>query len=107
MATLVINRSSEYANALRNIKIFLDDKEIGTVANGEEKEFDIPEGFHTLQAKIDWCSSPKTTFNITSTGKKSYGLSSFASRSRFGLLSTIYYITFGTGRYLNLEEESA
>jgi hypothetical protein len=77
MATLMINRSSEYANALRNIKIFLDNKEIGTIANGEAKEFDVPEGVHTLQAKIDWCSSPKTTFIITSTGKKSYNLSSF------------------------------
>jgi hypothetical protein len=105
MATLRITRTSEYANRLRKIKLILDNKELSLIANGETKDFEIPVGVHTLQAKIDWCSSNRLTFTIAESGIKSFDLSSFAKHSTLGVFSAIYYITFGASKYLNLKEK--
>ncbi len=64
MATIKIRRSSEYINKMRAIKILVDGKEIGSIADGETKEFTTAEGQHKIEAKIDWCGSPELSFNI-------------------------------------------
>lgn len=43
-------------------KVVLDGNIIGHIKNGEEKEFDIPEGNHDLFLKIDWCRSNVLSF---------------------------------------------
>src|SRR5690606_11226385 len=58
MATIKIQRTNEYKNRFRAVKILIDGKQIDTIANGETKEFTTAEGQHKIQAKIDWCSSP-------------------------------------------------
>jgi hypothetical protein len=55
MATIIINRTSEYLNLMRNYGIYIDGKKIDTIANGETKEFNISVGHHSLYTKIDWC----------------------------------------------------
>ncbi len=106
MATLKITRTSEYANRLRKIKLILDNKELSLIANGETKDFEIAAGEHTLQAKIDWCSSNKLTFTIAEPGIKAFDLSSFAKHSTLGIFSAVYYITLGASKYLNLKEKT-
>ena len=106
MAILRIKRSNEFANYVRKIKIFLDNKEVGAISNGETKDFEITAGIHTLQAKIDWCSSNNATFTISEIEIKAFSMSSFAKRNPLGILAAIYYMTFGAGKYLNLEEET-
>lgn len=69
MATLIITRSYEYNNMARNYGIYLDGKKIGTIANGQTKEFDVTEGTHKINGKIDWCKSP--TIAVTFTKDKS------------------------------------
>ena len=104
MPTLTINRSNEYLNRLRAIKIMVDGKEISTIKNGETKSFELPAGNHQLQAKIDWCTSSKLQINITEGQTKKFYMDSFAKHSSFGSLASIYYITFGAGKYLHLKE---
>lgn len=104
MPTLTINRSNEYVNRLRAIKILVNGKEIGTIKNGETKSFELPSGNHQLQAKIDWCTSNKVQFNITEGQTKTFYMDSFANHNRIGKLATIFYIFFNTGSYLQLNE---
>ncbi len=104
MPTLIINRSSEYTNRLRAIKIIVDGKEIDTIKNGETKRFDLPEGDHQVQAKIDWCTSNVVQFRISEGNIKTFNLTSFAKHSRFGIWSAAYYISFAPNKYLRLEE---
>jgi len=105
MATVKITRSNEYINRIRNIKLLLDGKKIDTIANSETKEFEIAEGIHTLQAKIDWCSSNKITFTVSEKQSKAFELTSFAKNKSFGGLALIYHTTFGASKYLNLIEK--
>ena len=105
MATLEIFRSSEYANRLRNIRIYLNDEKIDVIANGKTRSLNITEGNYTLQAKIDWCKSNKIFFKIGKNETKQFDLSSFAKHNPLGIFASIYYVSFGAGKYLNLTEK--
>jgi hypothetical protein len=68
MARLIIVRKSEYVNKLRNYNVYLNGKKAGTIANGATTSFEIPEGPHVIEAKIDWYGSQPLTINITENG---------------------------------------
>ncbi|WP_143157916.1 hypothetical protein [Rubritalea squalenifaciens] len=62
MPDLIIQRDSGYADSLRAYKLILDGAEIGTIKGGESRSYHVDPGKHTIQAKIDWCSSPPEEF---------------------------------------------
>lgn len=104
MAKLELFRVSEYTNRVRDIKVLIDGEQIGVISNGTTKTFDIPEGNHKIQVKIDWCTSKPVEFEIRDHETKRFRLSSFAKHNPLGTLAAIYYITFATDKYLQLEE---
>lgn len=104
MPQIEITRSSEYANRLRSIQIFIDDKPVGSISNGETKSFDVSEGSHTIQAKIDWGRSNIASIEVGKDGRKSLKMTSFAKHNPLGTLAAIYYTTIASDRYLRLEE---
>lgn len=64
MAKIIIQRTNEYNNRWRDYQIYIDNKKVGTIKNGGSIEFEIEEGKHIIEAKIDWCGSPKITVEI-------------------------------------------
>ncbi|WP_300666931.1 hypothetical protein [Fluviicola sp.] len=105
MAKLELTRVSEYANKVRDIKVFIDNQQVGTISNGQTKTFDIPEGKqHVLQVKIDWCTSNPVEFDIDEHETKRFTMSSFAKHNPLGTFAAIYYITVASNKYLHLEE---
>lgn len=77
MGKIIVNRKHQWNNRLRQIGIYVDGKKIGTIANGEIKTFEIPDGNHTLKARIDWCGSREVDFLITGDEKKYFTLSGY------------------------------
>jgi hypothetical protein len=77
MATIKIQRTSEWNARFRDFLIFIDGKHVGTIANGESKEFTTTPGIHTITAKIDWCSSPDITINTEDNQIKNLKVSGF------------------------------
>jgi hypothetical protein len=104
MAILKITRSNEHTNRLRDIKLFLNDKELGSVANGALKEFTVGAGRYSLFAKIDWCSSDKVDFEVESDDTITFDLMSFAKGSFPNGFSALYYMILKPGRYLVLKK---
>lgn len=133
MATIKIQRTSEYINLLRDYRLFIDGQKIGTIANGKTKEFEITSGQHSIVAKIDWCSSPELTFDLSDTDTKTVLIGgfkngnwimpltiliivlclvlSYAVDSDYILLPVIptflimiYYLTIGHKNYLTMTE---
>ena len=131
MASIIINRTSEYLNRLRNYDVYIDGKKVDTISNGETKEFNISAGQHSILIKIDWCSSQILLVDINDNETKSFKvggfkngnwlipaalviLSSISSRLfdfnyLFYLiipffLSMVYYMTLGRKQYLTLKE---
>ena len=73
MPQIEITRSSEYANRLRDIKLFIDNQHVGSIANGKTEVFEVPEGSHTIQAKIDWGRSNIVTVELNGNEKSHSG----------------------------------
>lgn len=133
MATITIQRTRELNNMIRDFKIFIDGKQVGTIANGKTKEFTTTPGQHTITSKIGWCSSPDISISITDNETKKLKVGGFKyakwvmfigmeiicmhlilSLTRgFNytiflivpiLLLMAYYLTFGAKKYLTLKE---
>lgn len=133
MAIIKIERKSRYINAMRNYKIYIDEQQVGTIANGETKEFETTAGEHTVVAKIDWCSSPLRLLDLKQDEVKMMSVDGFKNSSWImriaGLLIVLhfilkltmnvdytiyllipallllgYYITIGRTKYLSLTE---
>ncbi|RFU62877.1 hypothetical protein [Peribacillus glennii] len=62
MATIIINREKQLMNKFRDYKILMDDREIGSIKDGETKEFTLEPGDYKLQMQIDWCLSKEISF---------------------------------------------
>lgn len=77
MQKLIIKRSSEWTNKFRAIEIYLDEKKIGNIEDGEIKEFEVEPGKHTIKAKIDWCGSNSLELYIEDNQTKYMELSGF------------------------------
>jgi hypothetical protein len=133
MATIKLQRTSEYVNLYRDYHIYLDGEKIGTLSNGKTKEFETTDGQHSLIAKIDWCSSPTLTFYVDKLKTKHIKVGGFKYSnwtmiigflllvlgfvlnylfdnewSIFlpipAFLLLIYYFTLGKNKYLTLKE---
>jgi hypothetical protein len=99
MATIRIERTSEYQNALRKIQIYIDGKKVGDVENGETLDFTVDSGNRTIVAKIDWCQSQEMKLECQTNSFHNIRLSSNKS-----LLLTLFYTTFARKRYLKLTQ---
>jgi hypothetical protein len=133
MATIKIQRESEYINFVRNYKVYIDEEKIGVIANRQIKEFDVTEGKHSICFKIDWCSSQTLSFDIHDKETKIFKSGGFKYSNLYSLifislialrfifkntfyidftsiliclatLIIIYYMTFGRKKYLTLTE---
>jgi len=61
-ATLLITRDSGFTDFIRRYRVMLDGEEIGLIKNNGKFECAIPSGRHTLEMKVDWCSSNAIEF---------------------------------------------
>jgi len=133
MATIKIHRTNEYNNRIRDYKIFIDGHQVGTIANGETKDFTTTFGQHTVTAKIDWCCSPNISIDIKDNQTKNLKVGGFKNGQilvpiALGLivlhfilenfadidyliylvaplfLLLVYYLTIGRKKYLTLAE---
>ncbi|MCZ2102113.1 MAG: hypothetical protein LC107_11310 [Chitinophagales bacterium] len=120
---------------MRDYKIFIDGQQVGTIVNGETKDFPTKAGQHIVIAKIDWCSSPNISVSVNDNQTKTlkvggfkYGqwlmpiglgliILHFILSGIIGFKYTIflvipfflllvYYLTIGKSNYLTLDEVS-
>lgn len=135
MATVIIERSNEFNNRLRDFGVYIDDTKVGTIANGETQEYEVNSGEHTIFCKIDWAGSQKIKFNTDTDLVKIFKVSANRSSKWSTLLALggfilflilkysgfstpyytlffipifligVYYITIGRKKYLSLSEK--
>ena len=77
MTKVKFKRTSEWNNRARAFGLYINNEKIGTIGNGEAKEFDLAPGKHQLIAKIDWCQSQVLEFEIQKDQTKTIELAGF------------------------------
>lgn len=65
MSIIKVHRRSEFANKLRGIPLYLNDREIDIINNNETKNFKITPGKHRLIEKLDEGTSNELEFEIS------------------------------------------
>ena len=100
---IIIERISQYANGAREIKIFIDGQLIGSIKNGETKEFIIKPGNREVLAKIDWCRTLPISFNIEQNMSARFELGSRLQGFRLSL--AFFYALFDTKNFIYLEKK--
>ena len=105
MATIIIKRTSEYANFLVSCQILIDGNKTGNLSNGQTKEFKTTSGQHTVQAKIDWGSSQKLLLTLSEDDNKELILGGFKYSKQIvylGLIITVITDILIFALHLNL-----
>ena len=66
MASVLITREHRsWMDRARSYQILVNGSSVGEIKNDEAKEFQLEEGEHVIQAKIDWCSSPELKIRVS------------------------------------------
>ncbi|MDP3521359.1 MAG: hypothetical protein Q8S02_12135 [Hydrogenophaga sp.] len=103
MATLSVRRDIGYADKLRKYRIFVNDSEIGQLAEGAVLHQDVGEGPHTVEARIDWCSSRPLKLDALTSGHVVVVRSSLRG---WRVVLALWYLIFNRQDYLTLELQS-
>jgi hypothetical protein len=99
---IIITRTSQFANRLRAIKIFINGKNAGYIDNGKTIEFPVPAGPVELYAKIDWCKTRPVTLKLEPGHKAKFELGSRPTGFR-GFLA-LYYLIFQNQDWIYLRQ---
>lgn len=105
MPEVILRRlSKQRADRLRAWRIFIDDKKVGKIKEGESLSFPIRSGEHELQLKVDWGTSEKQHFNVGDNDQASFVCKPRPSaRSVFKRGNEFFYFgTLGRKRYIEL-----
>ena len=99
---IVVTRPKQYQDMIRDYHLIIDGEKAAKIKPNSTQTINIPDNAEYIQAKIDWCSSPKLYIKDLSTNKILVK-NSFAGNFIKALLLPLYYITFGKGKYLTIE----
>lgn len=62
---LLVRRAERFADQFGQYRVIVDGRDIGGVANGQTTSFQVGPGEHTIQLRIQWCTSPQLEFEST------------------------------------------
>jgi len=96
-------RPKQFQDKIRNYHLYVDGKKFVKVTPNSTQVISIPSYAKYIQAKIDWCSSPKFYLDGSEfkrlTVKNSMGGGFFKA-----LVLPLYYLTFAKSKYLKIED---
>ena len=98
---LVLKREhAKWEDSTRAYKVFIDGVKVDDIRDGETKNYPLTEGPHTLQLKIDWCTSKLLNFYV-SNGTPVFA--SCAPTKKTPIIGPLIYITVMYNRYIDLK----
>ncbi|WP_094607198.1 hypothetical protein SPSIL_057940 [Sporomusa silvacetica DSM 10669] len=101
--TVEVLRESSFVGCLLSYRVFVDNKEIGRLKNGEKKRFQLKPGLHEMYIKVNWSwfSSPKESFLLKDFVK-------FSCKPKVGFFGSVikipYYSLFKRHKFVSLKE---
>ncbi len=109
MEKIKITRENEWPNWTRDFRIYIDGEIIGSISDGETKDFYVPTGQHKLRANLYW-SYGSEDFDFTLYEKNNLSVTISSSKRRVYVqtaigftLSLIYLIQYAFDlKYINL-----
>ncbi len=100
--TIEVKRVKQYANKTRAIGIYINNKKVDTIRDGETKSFEVDTEENEISAKIDWCKTKP--IKIKTAENEISRLELGSNLSGWKLIFSIYYVLFNTSEYLYLKK---
>ena len=98
-AVITVERvRNAWRDVLRGYAVLIDDVRVGSLENGMTQRFLVEPGKHSVQMKIDWCSSPSIDVNVAAGHEEK-----FQCGPNGNPLLAFYFITLGRKKYVRLE----
>lgn len=97
-----IIRPKQYQDKIRDYHLEVDGKKLIEVKPNSKFTLTIPDDAEYIQAKIDWCSSPKFYIKDIKSNKVTIK-NTFSGNFLKAIFSPLYYITIGKNKYLTIE----
>jgi len=98
-----ITRIKQYANKVRAIGIYIDNKKVDTIRDGETKKIELDSEDNEIYVKIDWCKTKPLKIITKENETARFELGS--NLSGWKLLIGIYYVIFNSSEYLYLRRK--
>jgi len=99
---LKVVRRSQYADYLRAYKIFVNRRQIGTIARDGVLDVEVQSGLLTIDASVDWGRSQPLTIEAAPNQTIEIEVA-----NHWGALLGLWAITFGSRTYLTLKHLQA
>src|SRR5690606_17493408 len=100
MAKIKIHRAPSFATSMRRIPVFIDNVEVGKIADDETKEFEVSLGPHEIRVELDWLRGKPHHVTIKDHNDHRNLLLTSAKNPLFAW----YHFTLGRDNYLSLRE---
>lgn len=101
MALINLIRDTGYVDAARAYNVLIDGAVVNLIKQGMKLQLDVPPGEHTLQLKIDWCSSKPIPFMATDKESLTFYVK---SNLRGRAFQSLYFVLFARDEYILLEQ---
>ena len=95
MSHITIRRKGGFNDLARSYIILVDGVAEGVVKHGDAVSISVSPGRHSLQLKIDWCTSPELHIDVPA-GQTSM----FDCGNNAGLWAALLYTTIWRAKYL-------
>jgi hypothetical protein len=97
-----IIRPKQFQDKIRDYHLYADGNKLIKIKPNSSQVISVPSHTKYIEAKIDWCSSPK--FYLDNSPSKKLIVKNRISGGFFkALILPMYYITFGRRQYLKIE----
>jgi len=97
-----IVRPKQFQNKMRDYHLYVDGKKFIKIKPNSSQVISVPSYTKYIQARIDWCSSPK--YYLDNSPSKKLIINNRVNGGFFkSLISPLYYITIGNNRYLKID----
>jgi hypothetical protein len=99
MSSIVIHRRAGWRDKLSVYQVFLDGEQVGLVKNGAEVTIQTTPGTHSIQLRIEWCSSPELHVNAAAGTTEIV-----ACGANSKLLLGFFYVSIWRGKYIWIKQ---
>lgn len=100
-----LTRPKQFQDKIRNYQLYINEQKFIDIPPNSSQVISIPDHTKYIQARIDWCSSPKYYLSDTK-AKKLVIKNSMGGGFLKALILPLYYITIARKKYLTIEEDN-
>ena len=105
-STIRITRGNDYFGVMRKLKVYINEKHLGSVKHNSSVDFNVSPGKHDVYVKMDWCKSEPVTLKLKDGNMIEYEVYTPGRESIVGLFTQLFDLVFNFSDFFELRQKS-